>query len=251
MKYTKTNEAFWDAQSKNNDVWTVPLSREAYRQAVAGALEVYLTPAKPVPADWFPALKGAKVLGLASGGGQQGPVFAAHGADVTIMDISDKQLETEGLVAKREGYPIHLVKADMTERFPFGDGFFDLIFHPVANCYVQDIQHVWNECARVLKKGGALLSGFCKEELFLFEFDLERNPPLVVSHPLPNNPLKNENPMNINRGPVFAFSHTLEEQIGGQINAGFALQGIYDDRDREGVFAQYMNTYAATKSVKL
>lgn len=70
-----------------------------------GALEVSLTSAKKVPVDWFPPLRGQKILGLASGGGQQGPVFAAHGADVTIVDISEKQLESERAVADREGYP--------------------------------------------------------------------------------------------------------------------------------------------------
>ena len=44
-----------------------------------------------------------KLLGLACGGGQQGPVFAIKGYDVTIMDFSKSQLQRDDMVAKREG----------------------------------------------------------------------------------------------------------------------------------------------------
>lgn len=142
----------------------------------------------------------------------------------------------------------------MIVTFPFDDGSFDMIFHPVANCYIDNVTHVWNECYRVLKKGGRLLSGFCKEELALFEFDWDKSPPIVVTNPLPYNPLKalskEELAEKAEKGETLVFSHTLEEQIGGQINAGFQIQGIYDDRDIGGVFAKYMNTYIATMAVK-
>ena len=48
---------------------------------------------EPVPRHWFPAsIKGTALLCLASGGGQQGPVLAAAGADVTVFDTSPRQL---------------------------------------------------------------------------------------------------------------------------------------------------------------
>ena len=72
-------------------------------------------------------------------------------ADCTILDISTKQLESERLVATREGYNINIIQADMTKRLPFDDNSFDIIFHPVSNVYIGDVYHVWNECFRVLK----------------------------------------------------------------------------------------------------
>ena len=42
---------------------------------------------KTVPQEWFPRLNGIDVLGLACGVGQQCPIFAAHGAKVTVTDI--------------------------------------------------------------------------------------------------------------------------------------------------------------------
>ena len=58
---------------------------------------------KKVPKEWFEKANGKKILGLACGGGQQGPVFAIKGYDVTIMDFSKSQLQRDDMVAKREG----------------------------------------------------------------------------------------------------------------------------------------------------
>lgn len=250
MDYTKLNEQAWDRNAEEGDLWTRPITPAQFQEARSGKLELYLTPARPVPADWFPALTGCSVLGLASGGGQQGPILTAHGAIVTIMDLSERQLETERMVAEREGYEITIIKGDMTHPFPFADEAFDLIVFPVANCYIENIQHVWDECSRVLRPGGILMAGFCKEELFMFEFGWACEPPIVVKHPLPYNPLAGNHEELAAQGEKVVFSHTLEEQIGGQLQAGFELTGIYDDRDRDGVFARYMNTYAATSAVK-
>lgn len=46
---------------------------------------------KLVPESWLPEnWKGLDVLGLASGGGQQMPVLAATGANVTSFDFSQQ-----------------------------------------------------------------------------------------------------------------------------------------------------------------
>ena len=96
-----------------------------------------LTPTKAVPHAWFGELKGKRVLGLASGGGQQMPIFTALGAVCTVLDYSERQLESERMVSQREGYDIRILRADMSKPLPFEDGEFDLIFHPVSNCYVR------------------------------------------------------------------------------------------------------------------
>lgn len=154
--YTDANSVIIDKWVDNNWEWGVPISHENYVKALKGEWNVLLTPVKPVPKKWFPDFKGCKVLGLASGGGQQMPIFTVLGAECTVMDYSQKQLDSESMVAGREGYLIKIVKADMTKQFPFEDESFDMIFHPVSNCYVEDVFHVWKECHRVLKKVGYL-----------------------------------------------------------------------------------------------
>ena len=42
---------------------------------------------------------------------------------------------------------------------PIEDESFDIVFHPISNCYIEDVQHVFNESYRVLKKGGIFLAG--------------------------------------------------------------------------------------------
>ena len=63
------------------------------------------------------------------------------------------------MVAEREGYLINIIRADMSNPLPFDDSFFDIIFHPVSNCYVEEVKPIWHECYRVLRKGGILVSG--------------------------------------------------------------------------------------------
>ena len=159
MDYQDINASTIDRWIEEGWEWGKPISHEEYLKAKEGDWNVFLTPTKNVPHDWFPDLKGKKVLGLASGGGQQMPIFAALGAECTVLDYSEKQIESEKLVSEREGYEIRIIRGDMTKRLPFEDEEFDLIFHPVSNCYVKEVRPVWKECYRVLKRGGELLSG--------------------------------------------------------------------------------------------
>ena len=101
--YQDANAAVIDRWIAEGWEWGKPIDHETYLQAQNGQWSVVLTPTKPVPREWFGDLKGKKLLGLASGGGQQMPVFTAAGAECTVLDYSEKQLESEQAVAEREG----------------------------------------------------------------------------------------------------------------------------------------------------
>jgi SAM-dependent methyltransferase len=238
--YTEINAKTIDRWVEEGWTWGTPITASACDAVRRGQWDVLLTPTRPVPKDWFLPFENSKILGLASGGGQQMPVFSLLGAECTIMDLSDRQLSSEKMVADREGYTIEIVKADMTQPFPFKDGAFDLIFHPVSNCYIEDVHHVWRECHRVLRPGGILLAGLDNGINYLFEDD-EEGKPLVVTNTLPFNPLKKpelmENLLKDDSG--VQFSHTFDEQIGGQLKAGFVITGAYEDfnHDPEESFA--------------
>ena len=248
MNYTDINASTIDRWIEEGWEWGVPIDHETYLKALSGEWDVLLTPTKPVPHEWFGELKGKKLLGLASGGGQQMPIFAALGADCTVFDYSEKQLESERLVAQREGYRIRIVRGDMTKRLPFDDGEFDIVFHPVSNCYIKDVLHVWRECARVLKKGGVLLSGTDHFVNHLVDDDEER-----IVNRLPFDPLENPGQMKqleeIDCG--VQFSHTITEQIGGQLKAGFRLTDMYEDTNGSGRLHELnVPTMLAMRSVK-
>ncbi len=176
------------------------------------------------------------------------PVFAALGADCTVLDYSEKQLESERYVSDREGYKINIIRADMTKRLPFEDGAFDLVFHPVSNCYVKDVRAIWRECYRILKKGGFLLSGV---DHYINHIVDENEKEIINS--LPFDPTENEEyRKQLERADAgMQFSHTLEEQIGGQLEAGFTLLDLYEDTNGEGrLHEMNIPTFIAMRSKK-
>ena len=160
MEYQDINAKTIDDWCKDGWEWGRPISHEDFESALGGEWDVYLTPTKCVPHEWFGDLRGKRVLGLASGGGQQIPIFSALGAKCTLLDYSEQQCESDRMVAEREGYEVEIIRADMTKPLPFEDGSFDLIFHPVSNCYVREVEPIFRECYRVLKKGGVFLGGY-------------------------------------------------------------------------------------------
>ena len=72
-------------QVEAGNKWTIPVSSDDISAARRGDWDIVLTPTKPVPHQWFSVLTDLDVLCLASGGGQQGPILAAAGANVTAM----------------------------------------------------------------------------------------------------------------------------------------------------------------------
>lgn len=216
-----------------------------------------MTPQKAVPEKWFPAsIVGLKILCLASGGGQQGPILAAAGADVTVVDNSQKQLDQDALVAQRDNLDLDTIQGDMSELHFFADQTFDLIVHPVSNLFVENILPVWKEAARVLKDSGTLVSGFMNPLLYVFDEEQEMKGKLEVKHSIPSSSLSGlsseEIQSYIKSGETVEFAHTLEDQIQGQIDAGFVLTGFYEDEFGGGrVIDNYIKTFMATKAVKL
>jgi len=247
-KYTEVNSEIFDKWVEEGWEWGQPISHEIFEKAKNDEWFVLLTPKRPVPKEWFGEMKNTQILGLASGGGQQMPIFTALGARCTVLDYSKKQLMSEMEVAKRENYEIETVRADMTQPLPFDDESFDLIFHPVSNSYVEDILPIWRECYRVLKTGGILLAGLDNGINYIFN-DEET----VVTNKLPYNPLKDHQQYedSIKNDWGIQFSHTIEEQIGGQLQAGFVLTDIYHDINGSGRLHEFnVPTFYATRAIK-
>jgi SAM-dependent methyltransferase len=251
------NRKAWNNKVEEGAVYTKAVSSELIEKSKSGEWDITVTTVKPVPKEWFPeSLKGHKVLCLASGGGQQGPILAAAGADVTVMDISDKQLEQDRAVAQRDGLVLETIQGDMSDLHMFEDGSFDLIVHPVSNLFVEDLAPVWREAARVLKDKGVLISGFTNPLLFIFDDEQEMNGRLEVRHSIPSTSLDNlsedEVEKHLAANQTVEFGHTLEDQIQGQINAGFVIGGFYeDDFGGSRLLDKHIKTFIATKAIKI
>ena len=89
-----------------------------------------------------------------------------------------------------------------------------------------------------------------------FEFTKE-NGNLEVRYALPYSDLDNLDEAEIQEivkaEQPLEFGHTLEDQIGGQLNAGLVLNGFYEDRYSdadEDPLSNFMASFIATRAVK-
>jgi SAM-dependent methyltransferase len=248
------NRAAWNREVDHQNPWTVPVSPEMIAAARRGDWSILLTGTKPVPRSWFPDLVGCTVLCLASGGGQQGPMLAAAGAQVTVFDNSPRQLAQDRLVADRDGLTLTTVEGDMADLSVFPDASFELVFHPVSNLFVPDVRPVWAEVFRVLRRGGLLLAGFLNPVEYVFDRALADQGVFQVRFGLPYSDLtslaEEERAQTYGADAPVEFSHTLDDQIGGQLAAGLHLTGFYEDYRQDAPIAAYMPSYIATRAIK-
>jgi SAM-dependent methyltransferase len=231
LSYQDINAATIDAWVAEGWEWGRPIDHEAYLRATEGDWDVLLTPTKPVPHSWFPALKGADVLGLACGGGQQMPILTAAGARCTVLDYSLAQLESDRMVAEREGIDLTIVRADMTKPLPFDDNSFDLVFNPVSLCYIREVEPIWHEVRRVLRPAGVLLTGWDTGLNYVVDEAEER-----IVRGLPYDPVADPNLLTEAEREEYGvqFSHTLDDLLGSLLHAGFCLDDLYEDVNGEG-----------------
>ncbi len=253
------NSKAWDSEvSSGENEWTQPVSSEEIEKAQNGEFSIVLTPNLAVPRDWFPdEFEGVDLLGLASGGGQQMPILAALGANVTSFDNSQKQLEQDLFVAERDGLEIKTEQGDAADLSRFADESFDFIWHPCSNCFMPELQPVWDEAYRVLRKGGTLVSGFHNPILYIFDRKKDYEEKILeVRYSLPYSDLEhlpeNEKQEYVDRNEPLDFGHTLEQQIGGQIKAGFVITGFFEDywSDEATALNKHSPTFIATKAEK-
>jgi SAM-dependent methyltransferase len=248
------NREMWNAQVAKGNRWTCPVDGETIAVAKRNEWHVVLTPTKPVPREWFPDLARLDVLCLASGGGQQAPILAAAGAHVTLLDNSPAQLAQDRLVAERERLDINIVQGDMADLSAFPDQSFGLIFHPCSNCFAPRIRPVWREAFRVLRPGGVLLAGFTNPVYYIFDDFAAEKGELIVRHSIPYSDLTSitdaERKRYAEKQEPFCFGHSLEDQIGGQLDAGFVLTSMFEDSDPKHVLSKFLPVYIATRAVR-
>lgn len=204
--------------------WSVPVTHEEIEQFVRGDWESLKTflPRK----DWLPDdLNGKKILCLAGAGGQQAPLFASVGADVTVFDLSENMLRQDKIVAERENLSIRTEQGNMCDLSRFSDASFDIIINPPSLMYVPDVMPVFRECSRVLKKGGIFIMCAPNPINFVCEFD-ETMGNYIACNKLPYKSFEHEN-----QGDWIEYGHTLESYIGGQTEVGFVITGLYENRD--------------------
>jgi len=254
------NRKAWDQQVAEGNMWTRPVGPDVLEAARRGEWSVVLISTRATPREWFPErLEGLAVLCLASGGGQQGPVLAAAGANVTVFDNSPAQLRQDRRVAEENDLDLLTVQGDMADLSVFASESFDLVFHPVSNVFASEVRPVWREAHRVLRVGGRLLAGFMNPAVYVFDGEeFDRTGERVVRYTIPYSDLRDLAPSDLEAkrelNQPLEFGHSLSDLIGGQLDAGFQLIGFDEcergDSEWHGPLKGYMAEYIATCAVK-
>jgi SAM-dependent methyltransferase len=256
MDIRSYNRDAWNREvDGGKNPWSQPVDSETIANAKAGQFSIVLTENKPVPFEWFPPLAGADVLCLASGGGQQGPVLAAAGADVTVFDNSPAQLKQDQLVAERESLSFRTVEGDAADLSMFADESFDLVFNPCSTVFMPDVRAVWKECARALRPGGILMTGSMNPVHYIFDLYKADEGILQVTHSIPYSDLtsipKEALVELIEKGLPVEFGHSLTDLLGGQCAAGLVITDMYEDYMLDSPLHKYHHSYIATRAIKL
>jgi SAM-dependent methyltransferase len=249
------NREAWNREVEGGqNRWSQPVNSEVIAKARRGEFSILLTENIPVPHKWFPPLKGADVLCLASGGGQQGPILAAAGANVTVFDNSPRQLEQDQLVAEREAISLKTVEGDAADLSMFADKSFDLVFNPVSTVFMQDVRVVWKEAYRVLRHSGILMTGSMNPIHYVFDLYKADEGVLEVVHSIPYSDLtsipKEDLDELIEKGLPLEFGHSLTGLLGGQCDAGFVITDLYEDYMLDSPLHKYHPNYIATRALK-
>ena len=256
MKVEEVNRQFWNNRVLDgSSSYTQPVSSEEVQKAKEGEWSIRVAPVKAVPKAWLGDVTGVDLLCLASGGGQQAPILAAAGANVTVLDISDEQLNQDKFVADRDGLTIRTVQGEMTDLSMFEADSFDLIVHPVANCFIPDVCPLWREAFRVLRPEGKLIAGMVNPLLYALDDDAEETEQrLVIKRTIPYSDSarldEKDYERHLSEGYAFEFGHSLDDLIGEQLEAGFVLSGFYEGKFPGKPVDEYIATTFTTCAVK-
>lgn len=138
------NRERWQALAAANALFTRP------------ALDLNATTAREMvdPNQVLGNLEGKSVLCLAGGGGKQSAAFGLLGAEVTVVDISEEQLEHDRAMAQHYDLTMTLHQGDMRDLGFLARQTFDIVFQPYSLNFVPDATEVFAQVAWVIKPQG-------------------------------------------------------------------------------------------------
>ncbi|MCH5373350.1 MAG: class I SAM-dependent methyltransferase [Planctomycetes bacterium] len=174
-------------------------------------------------------IEGCRLLCLAAGGGTHGPLHAIAGGQVTIVDVSEQQLQIDKGFANRYGIDLRTIQASMDQLDALDDDSFDCVLQPVSTCYVRDLERVYQEVARVLRTGGLYIVQH-KQPASLQASGISAEParilyPAEAGFCLP--PSEDESLVH-RETDTTEYIHPLAVVLGGLCHAGFVIEDVQE-----------------------
>jgi len=221
MSVNDHNRRAWDALVRKKQVFTRPAQDDELHDPL-GTVD---------GAGWLGgSVAGKRVLCLASGGGSQSILYAAAGAEVTVVDLSPAQLALDRQAAAERGLQVRTVETSMEDLRALADASFDVVIHPVSTCYVPDVRPVFSEVARVCTAGGLYISQHKTPQSLQAKQrpsgrGYELTEPYYRSGPLP--PVAGS---RLREEGTLEFLHRWEEIVGGICRAGFVIEDFLEPK---------------------
>jgi SAM-dependent methyltransferase len=213
------NRRAWDALVRKKQRFTRPAPDEQLHDPL-GTVD---------GAGWLGGdIRGKRVLCLAAGGGSQSILYAAAGAEVTVVDISPEQLALDREAARERNVAVRTVEASMTDLSALADASFDIVIHPVSTCYVPDIRPVFREAARVTVAGGLYISQHKTPQSLQAEQKPAGAGYLLAEPYYRTGPLPPVVGSRLREEGTLEFLHRWEELIGGICRAGFVIEDLLE-----------------------
>lgn len=220
--------------------WSACATPQQLQQARNGRLELMFGSDQAIPPEWLGDLNGKKALCLAGAGGLQAPLLACAGAEVTVLDLSERMLDKDREIAARENLAITIEHGNMCDLSRFAEDSFDLVLNPPSLFYVPDVMPVFREVYRVLKKGGSFIMSSSNPIAYVCDYDAEQGCYKAI------NRMPYRSTDHADQGDWVEYGHTMESYIGGQLKCGFVLTD-YVEHQMEDI----TELYFITKAVKL
>ena len=177
------------------------------------------------------------VLCLACGGGQQSIAFALLKANVTVLDLSEAQLNRDREAAAHFDVDIKILQGDMRDLSHFEEAGFDIVYHSYSLGFVPNVRVVFQQVARVLRPGG-VYHFMCANPFFMGMQEKDWNGDgYTIKHPYVNGAeiTYEDQEWVYNRSKSGAaipapreFRHTLSALISGLVEQGFIIQHVSD-----------------------
>lgn len=241
----------------NRRAWD-QLARQQQRFTRAAGDEEFINPLGLLDGNgWLSeGIQGKRLLCLAAGGGRQGPLYAAAGADVTVVDISSAQLDLDREVASARRLALRTIETSMDDLSMFRHGEFDFVIHPVSSCYLPDLRSVYAEVARVTSAGGLYISQH-KQPTSLQADTVPQDGGYLIREPYyRQSPLPPVSGSLHREEGTLEFLHRWEELLGVMCRVGFSIEDLVEPCHSRpdaasGTFAhrsQYVAPYVRVKA---
>lgn len=170
-------------------------------------------------------LKGMKILEIGCGGAQCGIAMAKQGAKVTGIDISEEQLKFAKKLAKKNKVKINLIQGSYQDLKQFKSNSYDIVFSAYALHYSPDLESVFKQVYRILKKKGIFVLSL---DHHFFKIVDPKTLKLKSSYFKIGKHIE-----NYSKGKFVMYDHTVSELFNYLVDSEFIVERILEPDSRK------------------